>query len=44
MLYNTTVPLYLGKFDKIIEENGYLANGKVINQLFKFKYNSLYLI
>lgn len=28
-LFESTVPLYLGKFDKIIEENGYLANGKL---------------
>ncbi|XP_066907037.1 glutathione S-transferase isoform X2 [Halyomorpha halys] len=27
-LFNKTVPLYLGKFDKLLEEQGYLANGK----------------
>ncbi|XP_014272706.1 glutathione S-transferase isoform X1 [Halyomorpha halys] len=28
-LFNKTVPLYLGKFDKLLEEQGYLANGKL---------------
>ncbi|XP_073977882.1 glutathione S-transferase-like [Rhodnius prolixus] len=28
-LFNVTIPLYLGKFDNIIKENGYLANGKL---------------
>lgn len=28
-LFESTVPLYLGKFDGIIKENGYLANGKL---------------